>query len=176
MSDHSLIFFQEEVRGDTVVYAVVYQSNGGTLKGVGRQLAGFLKKVVLVRCSEIVGNEEEGSIVCYGFGDLVARFIRKFKKDESCDFYLFPANASAAGTAEAPSGRYTNYFVTFKAEEGICVQVYGLQADDAAVSIRMSSKNSTIQMSVDRFVEICGETLALCLCLQYRHRYWQFNA
>ena len=53
------------------------------------------------------------------------------------------------------SGRYTNYF---KAEEGICVQVYGLQADDAAVSITMSSKNSTFQMSVDRFVEICGET------------------
>ena len=69
---------------ENMVYASIITEGDGQLSGVGSNLADFLKHVQLVNCLEIGSEAEikkEGAIICHGFGDMVARYIREFKDD-----------------------------------------------------------------------------------------------
>ena len=115
-------------------YLTVYQHWNGMLEGCGRALATFLKDVVLVINGIQINPEsecKENMIVCNGFCDLVARFIRKHKEDMPGDLYI----NSAVDSMEF------NYYV-INTDEGIRIKV----------------EHDTIKavMSIDQFVDLCG--------------------
>ena len=76
-----LIYFKE----GTLISAVVYQKFNGSLAGVGRVLASFLKEVMMTRHPP---NYDKDDIICTGFGHLVANFIQMHKEVKPAHFLL----------------------------------------------------------------------------------------
>ena len=95
-------------------------------------------------------EEKENRIVCHGFGDLVARFVRKFNQDEPGDFSMLQA---AVHSFDAQC----TFFVT-NTDEGIRVQVDRLMRGDvtAEMTAEMISQGLTTEMSIDEFLELHG--------------------
>lgn len=130
-----------------IIYAVIYQYSDGYLGGVGRWLAMFLKRVLLVSEMEI-GHEAEEKIVCHGLGDLVARFIRKFRKDKRWTLRV-------EAVTDGMEADYM-YYVT-DTDEGIQVQVKGVREEECKVAgVEKIGDYLSAEMSVDQFVEMCG--------------------
>lgn len=138
----AMVCFQERRSEKVVIYAVVYQQCSNTL--VCHNLAAFLKKILLVNSMEIGPEAEykDNRIVCHGFGDMVARFVKKMKKDKRGDFYLSPATSNKRGS----------YFchVTNTAQ-GVCVQVKGQQNKRA---LEAEKEDLTSEMSIEEFVSM----------------------
>ena len=149
MDERSIICFQEKRNEGVVIYAVIYQQCDNSL--VGRTLAAFLKKVMLVSFMEIGPEAEykENRIVCHGFGDMVARFVKKMKKDKRGDFYLSPATANQRES-------YV-YYVT-KMDEGVRVQVKGQKNRRA---LEVERENLTTEMSIKEFVDMCEKGILM---------------
>lgn len=148
MEKRSIIYFQERRNASIAINAVIYQECNGSLEGVGHALACFLEKVLLVSTMEI-GPEAESRgdrIVCYGFGDLVARFVKKLKKDKRGDFYLHPATADQKESII--------YYVT-NTREGIVVQIQGMQCENVTLERSSENHSRTIEMCVDDFIRLC---------------------
>ena len=132
------------------MYAVIWQMFDGYLSGVGAWLANFLQQVLLVSWMEIgpEAEERENRIVCHGFGDLVARFIRRVKINLVTSVCVCPA---VAGDYDA---HYFYYVIN--TDEGIRIQVDGLSDGDHNTTVDMISERLTVEMSVDKFVGLCG--------------------
>jgi hypothetical protein len=147
MGTRSVIYFQERRKnGRIVIYAVVYQQYDGYLSGVGKELATFLKAVKFIELMVglVVEPENVDMIICNGFGDLVARFIQKFKKDAPYKFYVSSATLDQ-------DQEYSYYVVN--TDEGIRVKVCGISEDEVPAEMREDTR-TTIEMSVDDFVKI----------------------
>lgn len=124
----SLIFFESQ---HCDVHAVIYQQWGGGLDGVGYTLATFLKRVQILTYHR--DEEYDTDIYCNGFSDLVARYIRKLKRDQpGHTFYIFPNISDVE-------------------EE----YIYRVQAT-AAGAIQVQVNNSS-KMSIDQFMKLCRD-------------------
>ena len=94
MGTSSLIYFQQRYsNSETHIYAVIYQQNDGYLAGVDHILASFLKKVKFVNGFQVfpAPNYNESEIICNGFDDLVAQFIKRHKEIKPVPFQSPPA-------------------------------------------------------------------------------------
>ena len=143
MGTSSLIYFQEPGYHHTEVYAVIYQQNEGYLTGVGRVLASFLKKVKLVNGFTLcpAPNYNEGEIICNGFDDVVAQFIRRHKEvkpvpfqSPPSPFYIFPA-------VEGQEEEFT-YYVTNNGNS-ITIRVNNYEAKSE-------------EMTIEEFYQLCN--------------------
>ena len=166
MEARSITYFQERRNSDIAIHAVIYQQCDGSLEGSGSKLAAFLKRVLILTSMERGPEAEykDNKIVCHGFGDLVARFIKKLKKDKRGDFYLNPAIA-----ADKKEGYV--YYVTI-ADSEVFVQVRGLQWTERG-NVEMIDDNLTSEMSIDEFVSLCEtgkvwKSQELCACCLIR--------
>lgn len=115
MGTTSLIYFQEKrADGTIVIYVIVYQHFDGYLSGVGRNLATFLTAVKMVNGFDMVSeaNYNEGDIICNGFGDLAAQYIKKYEKE----------NPRICETSCVGDREEFTYYVTYNTTSG-CLTV-----------------------------------------------------
>lgn len=147
----SLIIFQEMLRGETVIYAVIYQQWGGEEDGVGHALATFLKKILYNPKSK------ENLITTTGFGDLVAQFISMHRVDKSSHpFYILPA-------IHGQKRKY-NYYVTKNKSYATWVQFWYRCYTTDGIQVRM---NNSKEMSVAEFVKMCAADTGITNIISY---------
>ena len=143
----SLIFFQYLYKEEVSIEAVVYQQWSGDLEGVGCTLATFLNNVVIGPIEYPKPEYKKNAILCNGFDDVVARYIRMHREDKSYHpFYIYPA---IAGQKEE-----YNYYVTYK-------------NDAESISVKVNDSN---EMSIDEFLELCAANTGM-LGFEWMHLY-----
>lgn len=91
MGTRSLIKFYEKYGNDEIELVTIYQQYDGYIDGVGHELAGWLKKRIIL--NGFSGQSDKDGY-CNGAGCLVAQFIRDFKSGIG-GFYIFPSNSEA---------------------------------------------------------------------------------
>ena len=148
METSSLIYFQEAcTNGETWISAVVYQKGDGSLAGVGRVLASFLKKVR----TESAPNYDEGDIICSGFGDLVANFIQMHKEVKPVPFQSPPAPFLIYPAINGQKEEFT-YYVTFKETSSLI----GFSTQGSTITVENNEQKSG-EMTIEEFHQQCEQ-------------------
>ena len=91
MGTGGLVLFRSVRGGKPAVYACIYFQCDGYYQSLGVRLAEFLMSCKLVNGLGLPSADDEGKIICNGFGCLVAQFVAQFKTRPG-HLYFFPAD------------------------------------------------------------------------------------
>ena len=146
MATYSSTLFEERRNGRTVLYLMIHQRHDGYLKGEGRFLATFLKRVQLVSSRHIFTKEGD-RIVCSGFGDLVARYLA-FKRHMDLVHWPDEVNVQPADPDCKIDDRFDFVYNVVYTGEDIFIRVHGNSATEERVYNQ--------EISVDELAAVCG--------------------